>query len=161
MKIFFAECQKDNDSEQSSALLLTALVHFLSSVTASPPTSSPPESPVNQHSPRLCIGEELFSQFCRVLRKSLNFGNMQSQLKAVHCIRLLFQCKPICGPFVSELGNDVFAKIRQYVTNDDEDERGGNTDTVKVPNSEDEVRIIEETVLTIEAVLANANGERG
>ena len=85
---------------------------------------------------------------------------MQSQLKAVHCIRLLFQCKPICGPFVRELGNDVFAKIRPFVASEDDEEEESNG-TIRVPSNEDEVKLIEETVQTIEAVLANAEGERG
>jgi hypothetical protein len=127
-----------------------------------PSTSSAPGSP-SQHpttSARLCIGEDLFSQLCQSLRQALHSNSLHCQLKAVQNVRLLFQCRPICGPFVRELGNDIFSTIRPFVINGDAEETEGSS-TTREPQNVQEAQLIKETAQTIEAVLATAKGERG
>ena len=147
--------------EQSSAALFSAVVLFLSASTSMPSTSSAPGSP-SQHpttSARLCIGEDLFSQLCQSLRQALHSNSLQCQLKAVQNVRLLFQCRSICGPFVRELGNDIFSTIRPFVINGDDEEAEGSS-TAREPQNVQEAQLIKETAQTIEAVLATAKGER-
>ncbi|KAL3097039.1 hypothetical protein niasHS_002755 [Heterodera schachtii] len=160
------EC-RPSDSEVSSVSLLSAVVLLLSALSACPSTSSDslPPSPVSSSSSsacpptRLCIGRDLFQQFCAVLRQSFHHSSCQSvQLKALQAVRLLFQCPSLSALFVRELGNDCFANIRPFV--DEASEHSEQNERRRKMPSVDDVPLIRETCLAIEAILSCARDER-
>uniref|UniRef100_A0A914GR10 HEAT repeat-containing protein 5B n=1 Tax=Globodera rostochiensis TaxID=31243 RepID=A0A914GR10_GLORO len=147
---------RHNDPDVSSVTLLSSVVLLLSAVTAYPSSvSSTPRSPT-ECPPRLCIGDDLFEQFCDILRHSLHSSCQSVQLKALQAVRLLFQCPSLSALFVRELGNDCFANIRPFV---EEEESVDDQNSRKEPSEED-VLLVRESISVIEAILSCARDDR-
>lgn len=113
----------------------------------------------------LSFGSTLFPKICRLYRDCLESEHTQVQVRALQSLCSVFRRSEICAPFIREMGQWVFAKIRPFVLvprNEAGDETLTETDLPVLQDlTDDELTIIQEAFKTVEAVLGFSQEEKG